>query len=181
MNEEFPDTQAFLDVDTQIDFLFPAGALYVPGAERIIPTLARLNRFAAARGIALISTMCAHREDDPEFLEWGPHCVLGTVGQQKPAVLQVGQRFFEKQHTDIFRSPDADGMIAPFMEFVVYGVATEICVRQAAFGLLARGKRVTVVEDAVKELDGELASAFWTELRERGGSVRTSHQILAPE
>ena len=26
----------FFDVDTQIDFLYPAGALYVPGAESIV-------------------------------------------------------------------------------------------------------------------------------------------------
>ena len=26
----------FMDVDTQLDFLYPAGALYVPGAERLI-------------------------------------------------------------------------------------------------------------------------------------------------
>ena len=34
----------FLDVDTQIDFLYPAGALYVPGAEAIVPVVAKLNR-----------------------------------------------------------------------------------------------------------------------------------------
>ena len=26
----------FFDVDTQIDFMFPSGALYVPGAEQIV-------------------------------------------------------------------------------------------------------------------------------------------------
>ena len=41
-------TTLFFDVDTQIDFLFPAGALYVPGAERIVPAIARLNQYAAA-------------------------------------------------------------------------------------------------------------------------------------
>ena len=56
----------FVDVDTQIDFLFPAGALYVPGAERLLPAIARLNHFAAAQGIPLISTTDAHSEDDPD-------------------------------------------------------------------------------------------------------------------
>ena len=27
----------FFDIDTQIDFVYPAGALYVPGAEHILP------------------------------------------------------------------------------------------------------------------------------------------------
>ena len=29
----------FVDVDTQLDFLYPAGALYVPGGERIVPAI----------------------------------------------------------------------------------------------------------------------------------------------
>ena len=40
----------FFDIDSQIDFIFPAGALYVPGAEQIIPA-SRLNRYAASHNI----------------------------------------------------------------------------------------------------------------------------------
>jgi nicotinamidase/pyrazinamidase len=165
--------RSFLDIDTQIDFLYPAGALYVPGAERIIPTLAMLNRFAIARGIPAVSTVCAHSENDIEFRDWPPHCVVGTVGQQKPAALLAGQRIFEKQTTDLFASPAAERLIADLDadEFVVYGVATEVCVRFAAFGLLERGKRVTVVENAVMHLDKPQAAAFWKELKERGGEI----------
>jgi len=68
----------FFDVDTQLDFLLPAGALYAPGAERIIPTIARLNRWAGEHSIAVVSTMDAHAENDPEFARWRPHCVVGT-------------------------------------------------------------------------------------------------------
>ena len=42
-------TTVFFDVDTQNDFVLPAGALYVPGAERIILVAGRLNQFAADR------------------------------------------------------------------------------------------------------------------------------------
>src|SRR5436190_23050104 len=73
----------FVDVDTQIDFVYPAGALYAPGAETIVPALVRLNRHAAASGIPVISTMDAHTENDPEFRHWPAHCVAGTIGQQK--------------------------------------------------------------------------------------------------
>ena len=46
-----PDMKTvFFDIDTQIDFMYPAGALYVPGAERIVPAIAQLNRHAAGRG-----------------------------------------------------------------------------------------------------------------------------------
>ena len=70
-------TTVFFDVDTQLDFLYPAGALYVPGAERLVPTLVKLTRFAAEHQLPMIATMDAHSEDDPEFTTWKPHCVEG--------------------------------------------------------------------------------------------------------
>ena len=82
----------FFDIDTQIDFLYPAGALYVPGAEKIVDRVAELNRLAAARGIPVISTADAHSEDDPEFRNWPPHCVVETAGQHKPASTFSGER-----------------------------------------------------------------------------------------
>ena len=82
----------FVDVDTQLDFLFPAGALYVPGAERILAALGQLNRYAGAHGIPLLSTADAHAENDPEFAAWPPHCVAGTLGQRKPAATLLENR-----------------------------------------------------------------------------------------
>src|SRR5437016_14498632 len=73
----------FIDVDSQLDFLYPAGALYVPGAERVVPNIARLNRHAAAHDIPVVSTTDAHAENDPEFRTWPPHCVAGATGQHK--------------------------------------------------------------------------------------------------
>ena len=57
----------FVDIDSQLDFLYPSGALYVQGAERIVPAIARLNRYAAQHGIPVVSTTDAHTENDPEF------------------------------------------------------------------------------------------------------------------
>jgi nicotinamidase/pyrazinamidase len=170
---------AFLDIDTQIDFVFPAGALYVPGAERILPTIAQLNQYAMDHGIPLVSTACAHAEDDAEFHTWPPHCILGTVGQGKPAALLVGQRIFEKQTTDLFLSAHADALLAELNadEFVVYGVVTEICVKAAALGLLQRGKRVIVVEDAIMHLDPAAAASFFAELKAAGGTLSTSRDV----
>ena len=63
----------YFDIDTQLDFMVPGGALYVPGAERILQEVARLNLQASL----LISTMDAHDEDDVEFQVWPHHCVQG--------------------------------------------------------------------------------------------------------
>src|SRR5579864_3344634 len=82
----------FVDVDTQLDFLYPAGALYVPGAECVVPAIERLNRYAASQAIPVLSTMDAHSEDDPEFQAWPPHSIAGTHGQHKAAATLLERR-----------------------------------------------------------------------------------------
>src|ERR1035438_3916644 len=91
----------FFDVDTQKDFLLPVGALYVPGAEHLIPTLAKLFASARHRGIPVISTADAHSERDPEFAQWPPHCIVGTLGQAKipETLLPDGQQVIVEKQT----------------------------------------------------------------------------------
>jgi len=173
----------FVDVDTQIDFLFPAGALYVPGAVRLLPAIARLNHFAAAQGIPLISTTDAHTEDDPEFREWPPHCVAGTTGQLKPAetLVGAGQTIVEKQALDVFSNPDFPGLLDRVAadRYVVYGVATEYCVRCAILGLLATGKPVALVTDAIAAVNPEEGARTIAEFTARGGTLTTVSEVTS--
>lgn len=173
---------AFFDIDTQIDFVFPAGALYAPGAELVLPQVARLNRHAKLHGIPLISTADAHAENDPEFALWPPHCVAGTFGQRKPDCTLVGQIVLNKQSVDCFTIPDLPPLLAQLRveHAVVYGVVTEICVKHAVFGLLDRGIRVTLVEDAVRALDEAEAEAMIRQMQARGGTVVRTAEIAAP-
>ncbi|MGC8758402.1 MAG: cysteine hydrolase family protein [Bryobacteraceae bacterium] len=170
---------AFFDIDTQIDFVFPAGALYVPGAELVLPQVARLNRHAKERGIPLISTADAHAENDPEFAEWPPHCVAGTLGQRKPDCTMAGQIVLNKQSVNCFTIPELPALLEQLRveHAVVYGVVTEICVKHAVFGLLERGIRVTLVEDAVRALDEQQAGAMIAEMKARGGSLARTAEI----
>jgi nicotinamidase/pyrazinamidase len=187
----------FVDVDTQIDFLFPAGALYVPGAEEVIPKVAALNRYAQAHRIPLISTMDAHEENDPEFTRWPAHCVAGTVGQLKPEATLLSERavvpsrrtdvrvdapqiIVEKLHNHAFTNPNLPALLDAIgaERCVVYGVVTEICVRHAAFGLLERGHGVELVSDAVRSLNDEEASAMLREFASAGGRVISAAEIL---
>lgn len=166
----------FFDVDTQLDFVSPAGALYVPGAEKRLPVIAALNR----RAPRLVSTVDAHTEDDVEFRTWPPHCIAGTLGQRKPAELLVqGQIVFEKVTTDAFLNPRLLPLLSELGadRYVVYGVVTEICVRFAALGLLATGKPVDVVTDAVELLNPTAADAFYAEFTARGGRMVTSSLV----
>jgi nicotinamidase/pyrazinamidase len=178
----------FFDIDTQIDFLYPAGALYVPGAESIVPVVADLNR----RAPLVISTMCKHSEDDPEFKLYPHHCVAGTVGQQKPAKTLrerravmpasldgIDQLILEKQELNCFSNPLLNPLLAELNagRYVVYGVVTEICVRFAAFGLLQTGKRVEVVTDAIKALDEDTARRMLSDFTAAGGHLTISSQV----
>jgi nicotinamidase/pyrazinamidase len=168
--------QVYFEVDTQIDFLFPAGALYVPGAEKLIPTLAALNRKAPV----LISTMCEHAENDEEFKIFPPHCIAGTVGQLKPAALLVEKQIlFAKQELNAFASPRLESILQTIEadSYVVYGVVTEICVQFVAGKLLTLGKPVTIVSDAIQQLDALKAEEFLQKFRSDGGLVRASAEL----
>ena len=163
----------YFDIDTQIDFMFPSGALYVPGAEKLIPTIARLNREAVEGGDKLISTADAHAEDDPEFRTWAAHCVKGTVGQMKPAATLVGQPIVEKQELTLFSNPETERMIREIApeECVVYGVVTEYCVQLCAMGLLERGYKVRLLENAIQGIGDADAAEFLREFQARGGVI----------
>ncbi len=166
----------FFDVDTQIDFLYPAGALYVPGAESIVPVVARLNHAADT----LISTVDAHSEDDPEFRIYPPHCVAGTLGQRKPAATLVGQIMLEKQTLDCFACAQLPALLQSLNadRYVVYGVVTEICVKFAAMGLLKTGRRVEIVTDAVKALDEAAAGKILAEFQAAGAFLTRAGNFI---
>lgn len=185
----------FFDVDTQFDFLMPAGALYVPGAERVIGQIAALNRYAMEHGIPVISTMDAHAEDDAEFKQWPHHCVAGTLGQQKPpstllekrvavknapGPVMVGpQMLIEKQTFDCFTNVNLPAILNELKadRYVVYGVVTEICVKLAAFGLLRTGMRVEIVTDAVRCLSEEAGAGMFAEFAAAGGTLTSIAKI----
>lgn len=188
----------FLDVDTQLDFLYPAGALYVPGAERVVPAIARLNRFAVDHGIPVISTADAHFEDDIEFRQWPHHCVAGTLGQRKAEATLLARRVnipncpcdltiegaaqivIEKQTVDAFRAPNLERVIGHLGgdRFVVYGVVTEVCVLHAVRGLRRLGKAVTVVTDAIETLCAADSARALAEMQAGGAELASVSGIV---
>ncbi len=172
----------FFDVDTQLDFVYPAGALYVPGAEDIVGSLTKLTRFAAEKSYRIIATMDAHSEDDAEFKIWKPHCVVGTTGQQKCAgTLAAQQIVIEKQKLDCFSNPKLRLLLKELAaeRYVVYGLVSELCVKCAALGLLETGARVELVTDAIVCLDPAAERALIEEFTLRGGLTVKSDLVLA--
>jgi len=189
----------FLDVDTQRDFMEPSGNLYVPGAVDIVENLRRLVRTALRRGCPLIATVDVHAADDPEFADFPPHCVSGTEGARKidathvegaarlelgaatvPArLLEAPALVVEKDAIDAFSNPAFRKVLDLFSakECVVFGVATEHCVRCVVLGLLKLDMNVTVAEDAVKAVAPEKAAAALREMKEAGARFDTTAHI----
>ena len=96
-------------------------------------------------------------------------------------LLKNKQVVFEKQELDVFSNPHAAVVVELLgrdAEFYVFGVVTEYCVSFAAKGLLERGRRVAVVQDAIETLkqdDGQKAVA---ELQRLGARFITTEQAL---
>lgn len=194
--------QILVDIDTQRDFMLPGGALYVPGAEQIIPNLVRLFDHALAARIPVLSSADRHGKDDPEFEQFPPHCVAGTDGQAKlPETLMsrylavepdqeidepervlgsYEQIVFNKTLFDVWSNAGAVSLIESIRadEFTVFGVATDYCVRSAGLGLLQRGCRVRVVGDAVRPVSEETGRIAEEELRSAGARWVTTDEVI---
>jgi nicotinamidase/pyrazinamidase len=190
-----PNRVVFWEVDVQKDFMLPGGKLYVPGAEKIIPNIRRLVEAAESSGTLLISSACAHSENDPEFEVFPAHCVKGTDGakiipegmarrsQTIPSdptykipanILDSPQIVIEKQVLDVFGNPhtcDLVERLGPNAEYVVFGVVTEYCVQYASKGLLDCGRKVSIVRDAIETLDAKEGRRTIDDLQVRGARL----------
>jgi nicotinamidase/pyrazinamidase len=189
------------EVDTQEDFMRPGGKLYVPGAEKLLPKIKKLTDAARRSRVFLVSHGCYHAPDDPEFQTFPPHCVKGTPGSEHVAeamtdsVLRVPneagalptdfgqskQILLEKQTLDIFETRHAHTLVERLpreAEFLVFGVVTEYCVRLAAKGLLERGRKVSIIEDAIETLNPEEGRRTLAELQNLGAKLITTEQAL---
>jgi nicotinamidase-related amidase len=186
--------------------MLPGGKLYVPGAEKLTPNLDRLTDQARRDCVFLVSDACVHTPDDPEFQRFPPHCVRGTAGAEMipesvadrflilpnrreatvPRDLSPYQQvILEKQTLDVFDNPlteivlerlkqftDADA------EFMVFGVVAEYCVRCVAKGLLELGRRVSLVEDAIKTLKTEDGESALAEMKSLGARLTATRDAI---
>lgn len=100
------------------------------------------------------------------------------------------QLILQKNTLDVFDNPNTDVLLACLnaphkrrtdgaAEFLVFGLVTEHCVWRAAEGLLRRGYRVSLVEDAIQSLDEKKGREILGGLRSRGAALITTDHALA--
>jgi nicotinamidase/pyrazinamidase len=194
------DPKGFFDVDTQLDFMMPYGKLYVKGADQILPNIGKLYKYAVENKIPVIATVDAHTEEDPEFKLFPPHCIKGTPGQRKVPestlksnlVIGLGedmplfgperpqQIIIEKRTFDIFDNPNTERLLQMLglKEWIVFGVATDYCVKAAALGLLKRGYSTLVVSDAIKGVREDTTRSALQELRLAGAHFVNTTKVI---
>jgi len=183
--------------------MLPRGTLYVPGAEKTIPNLKRLVDVARQGRVLLLSDEDWHAPNDPEFKTFPPHCVRDTPGAQivpegladsylvvpndpgfklPEDLFRHQQIVIQKQTLNVFDNPLTAKIVDRLpqdAEFVVFGVVTEYCVRLAAKGLLERGRKVTLVTDAIETLNPEHGRHTLAELKSLGARFATTDEALS--
>lgn len=191
----------FVDIDTQFDFMNPKGTLYVPDAEGIIDNIKKLFDYAKEHKIKILSSTDAHKVDDPEFKLFPPHCVKGTPGNQKidastckdnilienieqditESMLDHEQIIVESQTFDIFESINTDEIVKKLdaHNYIVFGVATDYCVKVAVLGFLKYGYSVSLITDATKAITKEGEEKALKEMKDTGAVFTTTEDIIA--
>ncbi|MCX6709535.1 MAG: isochorismatase family protein [Candidatus Woesearchaeota archaeon] len=182
------------------------GALYINNAESIIHNLEDLTMYAEKNSIRILGSVDRHFKSDVELISNGgqfpEHCMDGTYGQRKirhsspKNVLFIENRqyapgeleeilnnhrntYFEKQTTDVFDNPNIEKtlkILKPEIA-VVYGVATDYCVKNAAIGLRKHGLEVYLVEDSIKGITKETGDAALAEMEGIGIKKILAYEI----
>ncbi|HEY3160492.1 MAG TPA: nicotinamidase [Vicinamibacterales bacterium] len=164
-------TAALLVVDMQKDFC-PGGALAVPGADRIVPSLNRYLADARARDMPVYASRDWHPPVTSHFKEfggeWPPHCVQDSEGARFHADLRLPSDAIVIAKGDdpsaagysAFEGHTADGatLLSDLQHrhvtrLYVSGVATDYCVRATALDALRNGFDVRILSDAIAGID----------------------------
>jgi len=192
----------FFDIDTQYDFVSPRGKLYVPGAEKFKGKWGFLTRLAQKKKVPILASLDSHVQNDKEFRQFPPHCIRGSRGERKISstliksyfildskpyslseLLAVKERYdqiiIRKPTFSVFSNPNTALLLDMYMpeEIYLYGLAAEFCVKAALEGLLKRGERVWVVEDAVVAIEKQKAEFIFQQLKKKGVKFVTVSEV----
>jgi len=185
-------TMIFYDVDTQHDFMDKNGALYVPGAEEIKPNLKKLTDYAKKHKIFIFGSLDEHfgdeehKEEEGELSKWGgpfpDHCMINTKGSERiPETSDPHKEDFTKTSYDVFTNLAAEMVLKTYevKEAVVYGVATDYCVKAAVLGMQKRGIQCYVVEDAIAGVSPQTTADAIFDMKEAGATFVKTKDIIS--
>ena len=171
---QYDSHTALLVVDVQNDFADPAGSLYVPQGEAVVPVINAEISSALAAGASVVYTRDWHPPHTPHFKPdggpWPVHCVRDTWGAAFHPALEVNGPVVSKgsegedgysgfsagdPRSGTGQATGLDALLRArgITTVVVTGLATDYCVRATALDALALGYRVVVLTAAVRAVD----------------------------
>jgi len=191
--------QILVDVNTQRDFFLAGGNACIRNRRRVLANVRRIMAWARRKNIPVIS-IC---EVYPNNNSGNPvsYCVDGSEGQKKirytllsnrvsfpadgntdlPAdvLRQHRQVILHKRCLDPFDEPRIDRLLSEVRanEFILIGAGAEAAVEATALGLLQRGKRVSVVVNAVGSRNKREAKLALRKMKAKGARLLETKKI----
>ena len=182
-----------VDINTQRDFFLAGGNACIRNHRRVLANVRRMMAWARYKNIRTISTCEVHPNHNG--VSTIGYCIDGTEGQKKirytllsnrasfPAdgntdlpediLRRYRQIILHKRCIDPFDEPRIERLLSEVRadNFVLIGASTEGAVKATALGLLQRGKRVSVVADAVGSLDKREAKLALRKMGAKGAKL----------
>jgi len=181
----------------------PGAERIIPNVERLVQVAREGRAFLVSSGDAHAPDDAEFRVFPPHCVKGTPGARIIPQGLTEnyftvpneasfplPArILDYQQVVLEKQNLDVFDNPKAGELVRLIgetpgsnaeagIEYVVFGVVTEYCVRCAAKGLLERGWKVAIVKDAVETIKPEEGRRTLDELAALGARLITTDEAL---
>jgi len=191
--------QVLVDIDTQKDFLLAGGKACIGNHRRVLTHIRRVMAWARQRGVPIISTAEVHPNNNGEG-EIG-YCLDGTDGQKKirytlfnnrvsfaadgctdlprDMMRRYRQIILHKRCVDPFDEPRIDRLLSEVRanEFIVVGTSLEGAVSATVLGLLQRGKKVTIIVDAVGSHNKRQAKLALRKMETKGAKLIETRRL----
>lgn len=191
-----------VDLNTQRDFFVDNTACRVINAGPLVPALRNIIAWAMRNEVPIVSAMDSHRPEEMETCGLPPHCLDGSHGQRKLGFTLLRNRvsvegdntmalpldlferhqqvIFRKRTVDLLGNPKADRFLSHLAarEYLIFGLGLERSIKAMALGLMARGRRVTVVCDGCGYWNANQADFALRQLAAKGASLITVEELL---
>jgi len=185
--------QILIDIDTQKDFLLAGGKACIRNHRRVLAHIRRMMAWARSQHVPIISTAEVYPNNNGESTVG--YCIDGTDGQKKVCYTLLNDRvcfaadgntdlprdmlrrhrqvILHKRCIDPFDEPRIDRLLSEVRasEFILVGTCLEGAVKMTALGLLQRGKKVTVIIDAVGTHNNKDAKLALRKMETKGAKL----------
>ncbi len=182
-----------IDIDTQNDFLLSSGRACVRNYEEVLINIRRVMAWIRREKVPVISTAEVYPNNNG--CSAMGYCLDGTEGQKKitctllndrasfpadninslPAdvLLAYRQVILHKRCIDPFDEPRIERLLSEVEadEFILIGAGTEYAVRATALGLLHRGKKVSIIVDALGSHNKREAKLALRKMQAKGAKL----------